>query len=124
MSAAGRSEWLGPRARPAGPGRPTPLARTRSCRGTRARARVRRLRAPGLAALLGLQTCCLSEAGGASLTLETRNWNSECPVDPGIKPNKVCELCSHRRSEPAVKETVLAPPVTTVKVTSPSDLRV
>lgn len=35
--APGRSEWFGPRARPAGPARPTPSARTRLARG-RARA--------------------------------------------------------------------------------------
>lgn len=109
MSAAGRSEWLGPRARPAGPGRPFPRARARACWGTRAR--VRRPGPQG-SPYPGLQTCGRSEAGGAT-DLRDPELELRGSSRSRDKPSKVCELCSHRRSGPAFT------PVTTVKITSP-----
>lgn len=82
----------------------------------RARARARRLRGPGARrATRAARAPVPRVARGAPLTLETPSRRPECPADAGIKASDVCEGCSRRRSGPVVRETVLAPRLTTVK---------
>lgn len=122
MSAAGRSEWLGPRARPAEARATHPL-------GARPRPAGERAHASGGSGPQG-SPCSRGSRPAAALRPEGATDLRDPELElrgssrSGIKPSKVCELCSHRRSGPVVKETILAPPVTTVKITSPSNLRV